>query len=337
MRFQATWKWKAPLWGPYSLETLTIDDAMGRRNRPYARYEKWSINGQGFQGPELRIPKPEGKIRIGVAGASEIFGLYETPGYDVTSRIRGELERLNPGRFEVVNLSTVGMSIPRVIDLYDRWIRKYDFNAILYYPSPSMYLDVKAPSSRRSVTANSSFANASVSSDWNLRLPIKTWEMLRERLPDRLQVELKRYLIERERNKHPADWVWEHTAPEERVELFRQHLLELIEVVEKDGTQVVVTTHANRFRNIPIEDRDKYIVGWMRFYPRANGETLLDIERKGNQVVRELREKDDVPIVDLDIVVGKDSGRFADCVHFTDTGASVAAKAMVEKILSLYP
>ena len=271
-----------------------------------------------------------------MAGASEIFGLYESPGSDVTSHVRKLLETSAPGQFEVVNLSTPGMSIPRIVELYERSIRKFDFDAILYYPSPAMYLDVEPPGFRRPVPGISARMSALDSFDWELRLPGKTWDMLRERLPPRLQVKLKWYQIEKRRKKFPKEWVWERYAPEERVTLFREHLLELINALEQEGTRVIIATHANRFRDIPTAGDEAYMVGWIRFYPRASGEALLDMEQKGNQAIRELARKHHLMVAEVEKEVGKDPDRYADFVHFTDSGAALAAKAMKESILYRY-
>jgi lysophospholipase L1-like esterase len=313
-----------------------LNDAMEGGNRPGSRFEKWIINGQGFQGPELLPHKPKGITRIGVAGASEIFGLYESPGCDVTSLVRKLLERSAPGRFEVVNLSTPGMSIPRIVELYEKWIRKFDFDAILYYPSPAMYLDTEAPSFRRSVPGNPESVSASDSHGWNLRLPGKTWDMLRERLPNRLQLDLKWYQIEKKRRQFPKEWVWEHHAPQGRVTIFREHLEEFIKISKQDGTRVVLATHANRFRDISTEKHGKHIVAWNRYYPRASGESILDMEQKANQVIRELGVKYNIIVVDVEKSVGKDPHQYADFTHFTDSGAALAAEAMKDSILSHY-
>lgn len=336
LRFQAAWQWGTPFWSPNSFETLTINDTMGGRNRANAHFEKWRINSQGFQGPELQIPKPKGIRRIGVAGASEIFSLYESPGGDVTSRLRELLEQSVPGRFEVVNLATPGMTIPSFIELHERWIHKFDFDAIIYYTSPAMYLSASAPGFQGSNKGKHEHLASLESSGLDPLLPGKTWEMLRLRLPVWIQVKLKWYLIERERRRYPNGWVWDHGAPDERIALFREHLLDLIGAVEHGGTRVFIATHANRFRNLSTEEDSRYMVGWIRFYPRATGESLLDMEQKANHVIRDLGVKQDIPVVDVETAVGKDPDRFADFAHFTDCGASRASIAMREKILSLY-
>lgn len=335
VRIEATWQWGAPFWGPYSLETLLTNDNK-EGIRPGTRFEKWVINGQGFQGPEMKIPKPKGVIRIGVAGASEIFGLYESPENDVTSQLWKMLESSIPGRFEVVNMATPGMSIPRIVDLHERWIREFDFDAILYYPSPAMYLDTEAPSFQRSIPGITERVSASDSYDWSLRLPGKTWDMLRERMPTRLQIELKWYQIEKKRREFPKEWVWEHYAPQERVTIFREHLSELINKSKQEGTRVILATHANRFQDISSEKDGKHMVSWIRFYPRASGESLLDMEEKANQVIRDLAVKQNIIVVDVEKSVGKDPKQHADFSHFTDSGAALAAEAMKDSLLSLY-
>jgi broad specificity phosphatase PhoE len=228
------------------------------------------------------------------------------------------------------------MSIPRIVELYERWIRKFDFDAILYYPSPAMYLDTEAPSFRSSVSGISERVSASDSYDWNLRLPGKTWDMLRERLPTRLQIGLKWYQIEKKRREFPKEWVWEHYAPQERVTIFREHLVKLINMFKQDGTRVILATHTNRFRDISTERYGKYMVSWNRFYPRASGESLLDMEQKANQVIRELGVKHNIIVVDVEKSVGKDPQQYADFSHFTDSGAALAAEAMKDSILSRY-
>jgi len=312
-----------------------VDDDLGRRNRPYARFEKWVINGQGFPGPELRIPKPEGVTRIGVAGASEIFGLYENPGCDITSQLRILLEKSSPGKFEVVNLSTPGMSIPRIVESYDRWIGKFDFDAVIFYPSAAMYLADKVPEFRRSVSIKSENSIGNGNS-WNLRLPRKTWEMLRERIPVWLQVKLKWIQIEFNRLNMTNGQIWRKNAPDERVELFRKHLTELVSILQKNGTHVIIATHANRFQNDSTNENDPYMLAWIRFIPKASGASILDMELRSNQVIREIVAEHPVTVSDVEKKVGKNPDHFADFAHFTDSGAALGAEAMKDSILTLF-
>src|SRR4029453_12341850 len=179
-RVEAWWRWDAPLWGPYSSEMLRTTDEIGTRNRPGARFEKWVINSAGLRGPELRVEKAPGRMRVGVAGASEVFGLDESPDKDVTAQLRQLLSASAPGRFEVVNLASAGITPPRMRELFERWVGRFGFDVVVVYPTPAFYLDDDPPP--RTLAAHAGHG-ASAPEAISLRLPDKLWRALRELLP----------------------------------------------------------------------------------------------------------------------------------------------------------
>src|SRR3990172_2700849 len=70
----------APFFKVYSYDTMLVDhDEFGGKGKSNGRYEKWVLNSHGFRGPEIQVEKPQGVIRIVTFGASETFGLYESP------------------------------------------------------------------------------------------------------------------------------------------------------------------------------------------------------------------------------------------------------------------
>jgi hypothetical protein len=153
---------------------------------------------------------------VGVAGASEVFGLYESPDRDLTAQLRSLLEAAAPGRFEVVNLATPGMTPPRIRELFDRWAVRFDFDVIVVYPTPAFYLDIVAPPRTLERPPASVVAGHPMLS---LRLTNQLWAAGRQLLPAGLQSWIKRALVERVRRRHPPQWVW-NVAPPERVKLF---------------------------------------------------------------------------------------------------------------------
>ena len=329
-RVEAWWRWDAPFWGPYSSEILRTTDEIGTRNRPGARFEKWAINSAGFRGPELRVEKAPGVVRVGVAGASEMFGLYESPDKDVTAQLREQLSAA-PGRFEVVNLAAAGITPPRMRELYERWAGRFGFDWVVIYPTPAFYLDADPPS--RSTEAPRAPA---APEGFTLRLPDKVWRALRELLPAGLQARLKRVQIERVRRAHAPDWVWTQ-APPERVALFQSDLALLVQAIERSGARVILATHANRFSSPPRSGDEAIMLGWIRFYPRASAECLLDMERQANDAVRRLGRERGLPVVDLERLTGKDPEYYADFAHFTDAGASRVAAALGAQLRALAP
>ena len=329
-RVDAAWRWGAPFWGPYSMETLRVTDELGTRNRPNARFEKWVINSAGFRGPELSMTKPAGVIRVGIAGASEIFGLYESPEKHLTAQLQALLETAQPGRFEVVNLASAGMSPPRIRELFERWAHRFDFDVIVFYPTPVFYLDIDPPRRTQPPMASSETGD---SRRLSLRLPDKVWKALRERLPARLKSSLKRAEIQRERSGHPPGWVWS-SPPPERVTRFASDLEELIQTFRQAEVRVVLATHAHRFSAVLTEEDLAQMEGWIRFNPRATAECLLEMERQANEIVRRIGRERGVPVVDIQEVVGKDPRQYADFSHLTDEGATRAARALADQILT---
>jgi hypothetical protein len=330
-RVEAWWRWDAPFWGSYSSETLRTTDEIGTRNRPGARFEKWAINSAGFRGPELSMVKPAGVFRVGLAGASEVFGLYESPDRELAPQLQARLSAAAPGRFEVVNLAAAGMSPPRIRELFERWAGRFQFDVVVLYPTPAFYLDVDPP---MRVSRPAPAARAAAGSRFSARLPDKLWSALREALPSRLQAAMKQVALERVRRAHPPDWVWS-SAPRERVELFAADMSELIDVVTRTGATVVLATHANRFPSPPRAEDAAQMLGWIRFYPRASAECLLDMEDEANDAVRRLGRERGLTVVDVQAALGKEARHYADFSHFTDEGAARAAEALAGPIASL--
>src|SRR5262245_29854044 len=77
----------APMWGAYNIDRIYEFDSLGRRGKPYAQFRKWKLNSLGYRGPE----PANGSVRIVVFGASETFGLYESPDHEYPRLLEREL------------------------------------------------------------------------------------------------------------------------------------------------------------------------------------------------------------------------------------------------------
>jgi hypothetical protein len=75
------------------------------------------------------------------------------------------------------------------------------------------------------------------------------------------------------------------------------------------------------------------MVGWIRFYPRATAETLLDMEQQAQAIVQRVAGDLGLSVVDVQAAVGKEPGLYADFSHFTDQGATRAAAALAAELL----
>jgi hypothetical protein len=334
--------WRAPLWGHYSHEALMVKDEKGIHLRPNARFQKWRINSHGFRGPEVTMEKPPGVTRIVVLGASETFGLFESEGMEFAAQMQAMLDVARPGRYQVLNAGCGGMTLPRHTHYYRIWVRRFEPDLAVIYPTPASYVTAIPP--RSDVAADRAIPERLSE---NLRLAGKTKIVLKQFLPGWLQSALRERRIAKRLARHP-DWPWT-APPRERIELFETHLTRLMDEVEAGGARALLATHAHRFPRDHARwtPRDRQLmVAWRHAYPNCSATCLLGMEDACNAVVRAIGKSRGVPVVDLERIVPKRPGgspgkagptveHFADFAHFTDAGARVVASAFVKEILRM--
>jgi hypothetical protein len=122
---------------------LLLRDSLGTRGRPHGRYRWWHLNAHGFRGPEMTLVPRPGCVRIVILGASETFGLYESPDMDYPAQLRSELAA--HGCYEVVNAALPGASLHSMLALWRRWVSPFHPQIVVIYPNPSFYLGAEPP------------------------------------------------------------------------------------------------------------------------------------------------------------------------------------------------
>ena len=325
-------RWDAPFFGDYSHASLRTKDQHGVHTRPGARYQKWQINSHGFRGPEITMEKPPGVIRIVVAGASEAFGLYENPGMEFPALLQGMLDENAPGRYQVLNAACPGMTPARIAFYFNSWISRFDPDFLIYYPTPAFYLDVYPPPAPAELLDRDVTPMPSETA-WrpSLRLKGKVNVVRRRVLPQRLQHWARLFSTYRQVRRHPPDWVWRNPPPE-RIELFRQHVQDLIAAVQTHGTQVILATHGTRFGDTLDMVDQRHLIAWRRYYPRASGPTILAMEHSANEVVRSIGHERGLVVADVSRKIAPTADNYADFAHFTDSGSRLAAGVLAKAV-----
>ena len=321
--------WGAPLSGHYSQAVLMTTDDLGPHSRFGARFEKWRINSHGFRGPEITMAKPEGVVRILVVGASETFGLYESPGMEFPAQLQQKLDRAKPGRYQVLNSGCAGMTLPRFVHFYNVWLKKFEPDFVLCYPTPTSYVQRIVPGEPQPDEPPAKLRES-------IRLKRKTKIVVKRFLPPFLLQERHERRMEAWIQKQPPNWVWE-TLPPEKLALFETHLEQLVKTVRDSGVEMMLVTHAHRFP----KDRSKWsavdeamMAAWRLVWARESERCKLDMEDEANRVIRELGERDGIPVADVAAAVPRTGENFADFSHFTDQGAGIVADLLARDILS---
>ena len=232
---------------------LIVVDGYGTRGRPNGRFKKWKLNEWGFRsGPISLKPRP-GISRLMILGASEAFGLHETEGREFSLQLEQLLQA--HGDYEVANAAVVGMTVGSMNSYWRHWARQFHPTVVVVYATPLFYLGEVAPG----VPVIAKQPPAVVKRPWRSRYLDRISDLVD--VPDFVQAwHKKRWISARISNK-PEGWLYRE-VPDERLDLFEEHLRLLGEMVENDGAQVILCTHAQPvcrsiFRRGPVPIRTR--------------------------------------------------------------------------------
>ena len=298
---------------------LVIVDVHGVHGRPHGQFRKWKLNSFGFRGAEMgREPDPT-RRRVMILGASETFGLYESPGEEFPAQVA----KLRPD-LEIVNAAMAGMMLPSMQAYWEKWLMPFRPDTVLLYPSPQFYLEDEVPRAANP-TARVGSEPAAFSSRFypRLRDTVRQSALLR-----RLRVKL---LVWRAHSSKGDDWSF-HELPQDRVDAYVDHVESMCDAIERSGSCPIIISHANKAASPP---RSEDLAAWepMRVYfPRASSRLLAEFEVAANQALGAMAQRRQWKMIDASRHLSSHSGYFADAVHFTDAGARKLAEILAEEI-----
>ena len=337
-------RYGTPLLSPYTSQTdLVLRDEFGARGRPGARFQKWVLNGLGTRGPEVPEQKGPRTLRVVTAGASETFGLYESPGLEYPRQLEDSLrasmsEMRCPGgrlvdRVEVLNAALPGMSLPTVaLDVRHR-IARLQPDYIVYYPTPSQYLDELPPGS-----IPPRGRDADPRADPRRALYPRALPRLRSQLktilPDFVETWLRRREVARVLRERPAGWRFTSGIPADRIDQFERDLRSMVGTMRATGATPILATNSNAFVG-PKRAPGDVLIAWERFTPRATGSVILAFDSVAREIVRRVARDSAVAVADVERAVHTPAD-FADFLHFTDAGAARVAGTMAQTIVSQF-
>lgn len=307
-------RFDAPFWGHYHLEGIRgVDERGTRRCAANARYKHFRLGEHGFR---ITDTKQSGEQTFVWLGASEAFGLYETPGEDVANQLERNLA--NTGRdVDVVNAACFGLNVARMQRLLEDPLPGVAMNYLALYPTPHFYLDSQLPGEDKPLES------APAAQPFVSRLLTKSRDVAKSFLPGALQDYLRSLQTRQALQGTDEEWLWTE-PPAERLALFESQMRSMLAAATAIDVRVAVLTHANAFHRQPSIDQSK-LQAWQKFYPRASGEVLIEFDRAANEITRALAAEYKVTLIDMAEVVQGKPGLFADFSHFTDSGATLAA------------
>jgi hypothetical protein len=301
-----------------SLDDLFVRDSVGAHARPGQWYRGFRIDDEGFRLLDAAPPRA-GALTI-VTGASETFGLYESPGQEWPAQLADSLRtRCGTSAVQVRNAAFAGMSLPTVDQDVRLRLAPLRPRVIVYYPTPMQYLEDRLPRATPPVDG----APAAVPTARSRAL-LRIRDAVKGAMPAVALDAFRAWSTARSRAGRPADWLFT-SPPADRLERFRHDLDSLVTTIRAVGATPVLVVHANRFGR-PHTGDAAWLAAWTRFYPRATGETLLAVDRAAAEITLEVGRARGAPVVDVrGALAAAGPMAFADFSHFTNLGAGLTA------------
>ncbi len=317
---------------------LLVRDTAGVHGRPGARYQKWALNSLGFRGPELRV-RESTMLRVVTAGASETFGLYESPGREYPRQledslgarlaVRASCARTGSGRVEVINAALPGMSLPTATRDIDVRLRSFRPDVVVLYPTPVQYLDFALPRPAQPDTSPGAGLLPRARS-LHSRSLARLKSQLKTLVPDAVARELRlRRTASRLRDKAPG-WRFER-IPMNRLAQFERDLEVAVRAVHAIGARPLLVTHGNAFA--AGTGNADLLAEWEQFYPRATGTTIIAFDSAARVATLAVARRSGAGVIDLLYRLPRNERDvFEDYAHFTDRGAGLIAGAIAREI-----
>lgn len=270
------------------------------------------MNSIGFRGPEVRADRPT----VLCLGASETFGVYESPGAEYPRQLERILNEMEPRKdFQVVNAAYPGERLEEIASTLQQTLNRVHPRYAVIYPSIA------------GVAWTRSAWEALHPTPASKDPPPERWG--RWRLHDHILA-----LFGTPVPKPKSAVTPRSRLPERNIREFHRELLHLVRALRRRGVQPVLATHATRFgRN--GQYRDAQLQKFEAYYPVVTAAGLFDAERRMNAVVVAVARADRDPVVDAARLIAPGPANFADFVHFTDRGSADMARLLSEAIVSL--
>ena len=337
--------YRMPIGSPFrSVEDLIVRDADGMHGRPNAQFEKWVMNGLGTRGPAATVLPSPGTVRIITVGASETFGLKESPNQEYPRQLEESLtvrrDRLRcsdsstipTARFEVLNAAFAGMSVPTIDQDVRNRLRRFRPAMVVAYPSPLAYLYDSLPVAAQPDSTSRSTPLGAGRGLYPRSLD-RVREQLKQMLPEFVKSRLRQRQTDRVTRRHEPGWQFT-AAPAERLAAFDLDLRHLVGTIRSVGATPVLVSHGNAFFARKTLDRDK-LIAWQKVFPRATGRTLISFDSLSRLITIKVGADSNVTVVDAAARLGAaPESAFADAVHFTDLGASTMASLIGDGVFS---
>lgn len=356
-------RYDAPLWKNYTADCLRSSDSEGvPYNVPYARFQKWQNNGYGFRGPEILPAKPPGTIRVICLGASESYGLHESPGKEWPAQLRSLLP---DSKYQVVNVSVVGLGLGSYEAYMKKYVLKLDPDLVICFVNPLIHaseceqnkeprMPIRETGVRTVSTGQPRMPIQKTGVSTTSKMPVsvirnsiahsrcfpKVKQVVKQAVQDAFPDMLKWYQVRNlQKQINAAELARlgghkpEDTVPASSVIRFGNDLSRFVSFLEARKIKVVLGTYPALISGDNISHYPVLFLDNRRFSIRLSIRGMLDTLEKYNSTIRTVAASKGAMLADCQAVIPKTEHYFGDNVHYTDSGARLVAEHVAGSIL----
>jgi lysophospholipase L1-like esterase len=272
-----------------------------------------SINSLGFRGPEIEMPKPESRLRIGFIGASTTY-CAEVSSNDAvwTELVSRKLESSSSGLLvDYVNGGVPGYTTTQSLLNLEKRVLPLAPDVLVIYHATN---DLSGETRRLAESSSINTVNLATEESW-----LGGYSLLW-------------YLVEKNialmMVQSPSEKALLAIEAENLGSEFRQNLEYLVDVARSNGVALVaLATFSIHLRPGMSEiERQAAMVSARYYMPYLSADDLLAAFERYNQIVREVALKTGALLIEGENGIPGDPIHFVDSVHFTDAGSRAQAQ-----------
>lgn len=306
----------------FGVTDIHIDKATGLHTPlPGMKTASISINSLGFRGPEIEMPKPANRLRIGFVGASTTYCAEVSSNDMVWSELVSQgLKSSMPGlSIDYVNGGVPGYTTSTsLVNMKTRIAPLQPDVVVIYHATNDLSVETRALAEAAGIKRT----NLEHEESWLGRYSL-LWLLVEKNLAlMSVQSPTESELLELDTQ----------TIGNE----FRQNLEKLVGVASENGAKLVVLmTFSTHLRDGMSENQKKTAMASARYYmPFLSAEGLLAGFKRYNQIIREVADKTGALLIDNENDIPGDSIHFNDSVHFKDMGSKKQADRVVSALVN---
>lgn len=291
--------------------------------RPNMETGTISINSLGFRGPEIEVPKPVNRIRIGFIGASTTYCAEVSSNKHVwTDIVTSELEShyLNQS-FDYINGGVPGYSTETSLINLEKRVMPLNPDIVVIYHATN---DLSGETRKLAEKSEIKRSNLQKEESWIGKYSL-LWHLVEKNLK----------LINLQQSIADESEMLSFN-PQEMGEEFRLNLEKLVDLAYREGAQLValVTFSVHLRDRMTIDQQNAAMISARYYMPYITTNDYLSSFKRYNQIIKEVAEKKRALIITNENFIPGDPQHFADSVHFTDLGSQMQAKRVADGLVN---